>query len=441
MKLDKRSFMLGMGTTAMATAGAVAAFHKPHQIQAQRLLNFTIRSAVFEDRQFNAMTKYHPTKRRVTLTHQLSPQSKPTERWRGREEHLNFDVPQGLYVVENEIGVSAPLAVTSNPKKPTSAVVVLVPNYTAHAYNRVGGGSLYTKNDWVSILRPRLSSWKSSFGYHPLGILEEAGIAYDLILQSDLDNPSLGYDLRNYESIVLYGHDEYWTGEIRHQIEKAVEAGTRLVSFSGNTCYWRLMRKRHMINRNIYGRYKIDTEFGGEEKLLGGAFHYAGFPIMRRTKTEEIHERTNQLIELGFPEKLIIKDIELFTSGVQIINPAAELLHNTRLQSGDFLTGNSPILDVEIDGIPLDRNGNVNLEATKGFEPDELEIAAEGWGWHGRVKHFGFGLKSRFRKGGYVYSLASIGWVRADLETGGALRQMTLNALGHKGPAKRVSDT
>ena len=435
MKIDKRSFLVGVGTTAIASAGAVAAFRRLHESKAQRLLNFTIRPAEIEDRYFNAMTEYHPLKRRITLTHQLSPRSKPSARWRGRDEQLNFDVPQGLYVVENELGVMAPLAVTSEPNNPTAPLVVIIPNYTAHAYNRVGGGSLYTKNDWVSILRPQINSWKSSIGYHPLRILEEAGIAYDLILQSDLDNPNFGYDLRSYESIVLYGHDEYWTGEIRRQIEAAVEAGSRLVCLSGNTCFWRLKREKNQINRNTYGHYASDPEFGGEEKLLGGAFRYAGFPVMRFTEPEEIDDRTNQLLRMGFPSKPLKQDFESYTAGVHIIDPAAELLRNTDLQRGSFLTGNWPILDVEFDGIPLDDDGNVDLDATKGFEPDELEIAAEGWGVRNDVNHFGFGLKSRFRKGGYVYSLASIGWVRADLETGGALRQMTLNALGHKGSA------
>lgn len=431
MKIDKRSFLLGVGTTAVASAGAVTAFRGLHESQTEPLLDFTIRPALIEDRYFNAITEYHPINRRVILTHQLSPRSKPTARWQGREEHLDFDVPPGLYVVENELGVVAPLAVTSNPKKPAASIVVVIPNYTAHAYNRVGGGSLYTKNDWVSILRPQINSWKSSIGYHPLGILEDAGIAYDLILQSDLDNPKFGYDLRNYESIVLYGHDEYWTGEIRRQIEAAVEAGTRLVCLSGNTCFWRLKREKNRINRNIYGHYSKDAEFGAEERLLGGAFRYAGFPIMRYTKPEEIDDRANQLLSMGFPSKPLKEDFERYTGGIHIIDPTAELLKDTGLEQGQFLTGNWPILDVEFDGIPLDGNGNVDLEATKGFEPDELEIAAEGWGVRNTVKHFGFGLKSRFRKGGYVYSLASIGWVRADLETGGALRQMTLNALGH----------
>ena len=83
-----------------------------------------------------------------------------------------------------------------------------------------------------------------------------------------------------------------------------------------------------------------------------------------------------------------------------------------------------------MDGIPLTETGDVDIELTGGFIPDELEIACVGWGYRGGPTHFGFCLKSRFKNGGYVWSNSSITWTHSLLNNNPSTTKNTLNAFG-----------
>lgn len=430
--IHKRSFLGGLAAGGAAVAGGFAI----HDATRDKLQGFTFRPAGIEDRYFNAMATFDPRDRRVRLLHNLVPATKPEVRWLGRSVSSRTDLPMGLYVIENQEGMRAPVAITAEPGKSVASTAVLVPDYTFTAYNRVGGGSLYTKNEWVEMRRPRVSAWASSLGYAPLDLLAEAGIDYDLILQSDLDVPANEYDLAAYERIVLYGHDEYWTSNIRAMIERAVAGGTTLVNLSGNTCWWRLTRDEYLINRSIGGHWYRDEEFGPEENLLGVSWRFAGYPVARKITEKNARKVHDGLLALDFPQEYIGSDLEKMTGSVRITNPDANALGGTNLSRGDWLVGDWPVLDIEMDGLPMDRDGQIDLEKTGGFEPDELEVAAEGWGIRGKMDRaknsptrFAFMVKSRFRKGGWVHSFPSISWVRATQQTGGVLHRITMNAL------------
>ncbi len=432
-RIDRRSLLSGMALGSGLTIGGGAIYlgsqgNWPADV---------IRPATRDDRYFNSMTRFDPRRSAMSLHYNLTPATNPQTAWRGSVSAKKLDLPQGLYVVASEDGIKAPLAVTARPGEPEAPVCVLVPDYTIHAYNKVGGGSLYTENEWVSIRRPHVNAWYSAWGYHPFDLIEAAGLDYDIILQSDLDVDLFEYDLASYSKIVLYGHDEYWTGTIRSKIESAVAAGTTLVNLSGNTCYWRLERDGDLINRNLHELWETDTDFGGEERLLGAAFRWAGYPVKRKIRPNTSDDVRNQLLAHGFPSDFMGDDFDEKTGSIRITNADSTLLAGSGLKNGDWLGGAWPVLDIEFDGLPLDRDGKIDLTKTQGFVPDELEVSAEGWGirksyddiLNPKVTRFAFGVSSRFRKGGMVHSLPSISWVRAAQDTGGVLRQITLNAL------------
>ena len=61
---------------------------------------------------------------------------------------------------------------------------------------------------------------------------DEQGIALDMITQTDLHfRPEI---LARYKAIVIVGHDEYWSHEMRRSVEGFVERGGRLARFGGN---------------------------------------------------------------------------------------------------------------------------------------------------------------------------------------------------------------
>ena len=82
--------------------------------------------------------------------------------------------------------------------------------------------------------------------------LEKKG--YDVSYISGVDTDRLGADyLKNYKSFISVGHDEYWSGDQRANVEEARDAGVNLLFWSGNEVYWKTrwevayQRRRHGV--------------------------------------------------------------------------------------------------------------------------------------------------------------------------------------------------
>ena len=74
--------------------------------------------------------------------------------------------------------------------------------------------------------------------YSAIYWLEQQG--YDVSYISGVDTDRLGADyLKNYKSFISVGHDEYWSGDQRANVEEARDAGVNLLFWSGNECYWK----------------------------------------------------------------------------------------------------------------------------------------------------------------------------------------------------------
>lgn len=120
---------------------------------------------------------------------------------------------------------------------------------TWQAYNAWGGKSLYGFNSdggkqasAVSFNRPYaarggagdLFMWEASM----LRFLEREG--FDVTYATNIDqhsDPSIFEDRKSYLSV---GHDEYWSWEMRANVERASSMGVHLGFFSANTCYWQM---------------------------------------------------------------------------------------------------------------------------------------------------------------------------------------------------------
>ena len=68
--------------------------------------------------------------------------------------------------------------------------------------------------------------------------LEKNG--YDVSYISGVDTDRMGANyLTNYKAYISVGHDEYWSGGQRANVEAARDAGVNLLFWSGNECYWK----------------------------------------------------------------------------------------------------------------------------------------------------------------------------------------------------------
>ena len=119
---------------------------------------------------------------------------------------------------------------------------------TWHAYNQYGGNSLYVGSPAgraykVSYNRPITTRGTSpedalfSAEFPMIRFLEANG--YDISYTSGVDTDRRGELLKNHKAFLSVGHDEYWSGQQRKNVEAARDAGVHLAFFSGNEAFWK----------------------------------------------------------------------------------------------------------------------------------------------------------------------------------------------------------
>jgi len=119
---------------------------------------------------------------------------------------------------------------------------------TWQAYNKYGGNSLYAGSPAgrafkVSYNRPfdTRNHDAQSFVFsaeHPMvRWLERNG--YDVSYSTGVDSDRSGAELLEHKVFLSVGHDEYWSGQQRANVEAARDAGVHLAFFSGNEVFWK----------------------------------------------------------------------------------------------------------------------------------------------------------------------------------------------------------
>ena len=73
--------------------------------------------------------------------------------------------------------------------------------------------------------------------YPMVRFLESNG--YDVSYTSGVDTDRRGAELLEHEAFLSVGHDEYWSGTQRANVEAARDAGVDLAFFSGNEVFWK----------------------------------------------------------------------------------------------------------------------------------------------------------------------------------------------------------
>ncbi len=128
---------------------------------------------------------------------------------------------------------------------------------TWHAYNGWGGANHYGGNAQqspdgrayrVSYNRPIATrdgvgtyagpqNFVFSAEYPAIRWLEANG--YDVCYSTGMDTARRGEELLNHQVFLSLGHDEYWSGEQRANVEAARAAGVNLGFWSGNEVFWK----------------------------------------------------------------------------------------------------------------------------------------------------------------------------------------------------------
>jgi hypothetical protein len=135
-----------------------------------------------------------------------------------------------------------------------SDVLYQTPDATWQAYNSYGGPNLYgsgvpmtfdvqNRAYKASYNRPFYTeafapvTWVFADQYPMVRWLEANG--YDVTYYTDLDSDRGGALIKNHKVFVSSGHDEYWSGGQRTNVEAARDAGVNLAFFGGNDVFWK----------------------------------------------------------------------------------------------------------------------------------------------------------------------------------------------------------
>ncbi len=164
----------------------------------------------------------------------------------------------GIYfarAVRSDTGGASHIVFIVRDDASTSNILFQTADTTWHAYNTWGGNSLYTGGGpgtggsadgrayKVSYNRPfntRVSeteTWLFNGEYPMVRWLEANG--YDVTYFTGVDADRSGGLIRNHKIFLSNGHDEYWSGTQRANVEAARNAGVHLALFSGNAIFWK----------------------------------------------------------------------------------------------------------------------------------------------------------------------------------------------------------
>ena len=154
----------------------------------------------------------------------------------------------GVYLaklVRPDTGEASPILFVVRNDASHSDILVQTCDPTWEAYNDYGGSSLYTgptiRAFKVSYNRPfnvpNPPTWIFSAEYPMLRWLEENG--YDLSYMAGVDTDRYGGLIKQHKIFLAMGHDEYWSGGQRANVEAALAAGVNLAFFTGNEIFWK----------------------------------------------------------------------------------------------------------------------------------------------------------------------------------------------------------
>ncbi len=316
------------------------------------------------------------------------------------------------------------------------------PVYPHMIYARARGISKkYASSGWAAFERP-FALW-----------CEAQGIGLDYVTQHDLQRDA--HCLDGYDRVLIAGHDEYWTWEMRDALETWVDAGGQLCRFGGNF-YWQTRMSADLAMQTCY-KTRAETED----------------PVADRTRMTDHWDHR----DIGRPATLTMgltgaagvyagwgRTVAHGAGGFTLYRPRHWALRGTGLGYGDVLGRDSRIFAYEVDGIDYVMRHGLPYPSEEAALEGELTIVgmapatalAHSEGEHdrdpfiadedavevamslyGRVDEEtlarvtqGNGCMAEYRRGrGAIFNAGSCEWVAGLIARDRAVEQVTRNVL------------
>jgi hypothetical protein len=124
--------------------------------------------------------------------------------------------------------------------------------------------------EFLTNLQPHPDTYKiSNAGWdcNTVRWLEREG--YDVAYCTNLDTHGMPGLLRRYKAWLSIGHDEYWSWEMRQQVEAARDEGIHLGFFTANCAYWQVRLETSPASRTA-GRIMVCYKKAARDPLAAG---------------------------------------------------------------------------------------------------------------------------------------------------------------------------
>ena len=303
------------------------------------------------------------------------------------------------------------------PGKNTKMLLQLATN-TYNAYTNWGGHSLYSYHDRgglqghrVSFDRPlqsQYSKWELPFAKWA----ENNGYVIDYAVNSDLEHrPEI---LKQYRLVLSVGHDEYWSADMRDNLEKYIADGGNVAFLSGNTCCWQVRSEDNGRALTCWKQsYNVDPLFRtSDHKLLSTAWSH-----------HLVERPENQLTGVGFLWGGYHRSHGQFMDG-----PASYIVHRpdhwlfagTDLKLNDRFGGKDTVVGYECDGCEMTWKDGLPFPTGRDGTPDSFTILGScpaRWApgdslWYDRFPEdrVGAAVLGVYTQGGTVVTAGSTDW-------------------------------
>jgi len=328
-----------------------------------------------------------------------------------------------------------------------SSMLYQVPVTTYQAYNAWGGSSLYTRDaqgythPFASFERPyrdlrQFKQWDLPF----IRWMEQAGFTADYCTSIDLHNdPALRLSASGYQLLVSVGHDEYWSWEMRDNVEEFIASGGNVAFFGGNTCWWQIRLEadgRRIVcykdpQQNVgrdpawgwggEGRRRVTTNWSSspvarpEERMTGLSFRYgAAFFNPRKGPPTDVGFRVGPSDHWAFAG----------ASAADGVVGRGTVGYETDGACLRAKPDGSPAVDEHNIPIVCEDAGDGRVPF---WPPDSLMVLAttDPLAWPGRT---GRATMALYRNNGLVFNAATMHWARG-LPLSDQVRVITRNVL------------
>lgn len=328
------------------------------------------------------------------------------------------------------------------PRIPHASPLLTKPRYPHMDFARAKGISKkYASSGWAAFERP-FANWCAA-----------QGIALDFTTQHDLHrNPNA---LEGYDRVLIVGHDEYWTWEMRDHLEAWLDRGGKLARFAGNF-FWQTRLSADLATQTCY-----KSRAGAEDPLghTNRRTSYWDHPETRRPATATLGLTGSAGVYAGWS-----RCAAHGSGGFAIYRPGHWSLHGTGLGYGDVLGAQSKIFAYEVDGIDYTMTRGLPFAAENtglqgpltiiGLSPattlshstgpadadpfiGSLDVEEVAETIHGAITPETLGLAARgngcmaeYRRGrGAVFNAGSCEWVAGLIKAEAPVEQVTRNVL------------